>query len=136
MAEQQMDGVAVPQEGFDREEPNAGAIALLGVGVIVVLVAVVIGLQLYYDTLKEEQVYVKVLAPESEDLRNLRAREDTELHSYGYIDREQGTVRLTIDRAMELLVAEAAAGKLPYPTSPYPVKPEEEASGGANAATQ
>jgi len=38
------------------------------------------------------------------DLAAMRAREEAELHSYGWIDRKAGVVRLPIDRAMELMV--------------------------------
>lgn len=94
------------ETGFDRHDPNARFLALLGFGSIFLLVAIVVGLQYYYDRVREQQVYVQVLAPESEALKNLRAREDEQLHSYRYIDRAKGSVRLPIERAMELLVKE------------------------------
>lgn len=37
------------------------------------------------------------------DLRKLRAAEDAVLHSYGWVDREAGIVRIPIERAVELL---------------------------------
>ena len=94
--------------GFDRAEPNVRLIALVGGVTLVLLVAIVLGLEYYFDRALEQQVYVKVLAPESQALRDLRAREDEELHSYRYLDREKGTVRLPIERAMELMASEAA----------------------------
>ncbi|MCW5980352.1 MAG: hypothetical protein KIT09_19880 [Bryobacteraceae bacterium] len=113
------------ETGFDRHDPNARFLALLGFGLIVLLVAIVFGIQYYYDRVKEQQIYVQVLAPESETLKNLRAEEDEQLHSYRYIDRARGAVRLPIERAMELLAREQAAGKTFYPTTPYPVKEEQ-----------
>ena len=38
------------------------------------------------------------------DLWRLRAREDQILHSYGWSDQKAGTVRIPIDRAMDLLL--------------------------------
>jgi hypothetical protein len=38
------------------------------------------------------------------DLAKLRAAEDANLDSYGWIDRNSGTVRIPIDRAMQLLL--------------------------------
>ncbi len=38
------------------------------------------------------------------DLNQLRAHEDQVLHSYGWVDRKNGTVRIPIDRAMELIL--------------------------------
>jgi hypothetical protein len=115
---------AIPGEGFDRQDPNARLIGLLGLATVAVLAGVVLALQYYYDTVREQQVYIRVLAPESEELMELRAREDAQLHSYEYIDREKGLVRLPVERAMELLAAESAAGAPKYATVPYPVKKE------------
>jgi hypothetical protein len=51
------------------------------------------------------------------DLARLRAAEDLNLHSYGWIDRNLGTVRIPIDRAMQLLLErglpDVGAGQTP-----------------------
>ena len=39
-----------------------------------------------------------------EDLRIFRAREETELSTYGWIDRTAGVVRIPVARAMELML--------------------------------
>jgi hypothetical protein len=115
-------------QGFDRSEPNVRFIAIFGAGTLVLLVVAVLALQYYFDRVLEEQVFVKVQEPVAQTLVDLRAREDEELHSYRYLDREKATVRLPIERAMELLAEEAAQGKLRYPQRPEPV----EIQGGAN----
>jgi hypothetical protein len=38
-----------------------------------------------------------------QDLRQMRAAETAILHSYGWVDRQGGTVRIPIERAIELL---------------------------------
>jgi hypothetical protein len=38
------------------------------------------------------------------DLATLRAREDEELKTYGWVDRKDGVVRIPIERAMDLMV--------------------------------
>ncbi|HSW51525.1 MAG TPA: hypothetical protein VLH09_15165 [Bryobacteraceae bacterium] len=119
-----MSNPAGTQQGFDRSEPNARAIAAFGAITVVLLAAVVLGLQFYFDRVLEQQVYVQVLAPESPALNTLRAREDEELHSYRYVDRDKGLVRLPIERAMSLLAAEYAQGKLPYSTKAVAVPAE------------
>jgi len=43
----------------------------------------------------------------ADDLRNLRAAEQTRLTTYGWVDRKAGVVRIPIERAKEL-VAEGA----------------------------
>jgi len=50
-------------------------------------------------------------------LAELRAAEESDLNSYGWIDRKAGTVRIPIDRAMQLMVErglpDVGAGKTP-----------------------
>ena len=111
------------ENGYEQGEPRMGLVAAAFGAIIVGLIAVVLGLQALYDHLREQQIYVKVLQPVSEDLLNLRAREEGQLHSYQYIDRASGRVRIPIERAMELLARESAEGRLSYPTKPAPVKP-------------
>jgi hypothetical protein len=84
-------------------EPRMGLVAAVFGAIVVGLILVVLGVQAIYDRVLEQQIYVKVLEPVSEDLKDLRAREDEQLHSYRYIDRAAGTVRIPIERAMELL---------------------------------
>ena len=51
------------------------------------------------------------------DLANLRAAEEADLESYGWIDRSSGTVHIPIDRAMQLLLErglpDVGAGQTP-----------------------
>jgi len=95
--------------GFETGEPGFRAIGIVGGVIVVTLVAILLGVQAYYDSVLEQQIFVKQLEPVSAQLTVLRAREDAQLHSYQYIDRAKGTVRLPIERAMDLLIQEAHA---------------------------
>ncbi len=48
-----------------------------------------------------------------DDLRRLRAREDTLLDGYAWVDRGAGAVRIPIERAVDVLVERASAGPAP-----------------------
>ena len=53
------------------------------------------------------------------DLINLRAKEKQVLTSYGWVDRQQGTVRIPIDRAKEIVAARLAVhGQATVPAEP------------------
>ena len=52
------------------------------------------------------------------DLQSFRAREEAELHSYGWIDRTAGVVRIPIERAMDLVLQQG----LPTRTTTNPVQ--------------
>ena len=104
--------------GFDTAEVNAKVVAVFIVVTVVMLVAIIGGVQFYFDSIHEQEVFEKVDAPVGDDLRELHAREDGQLGSYGYINKDAGSVRLPIRRAMELL----AAGQIRYPTQDQKVK--------------
>ena len=122
---------STPNAGYDRTEPKMGAVALWGLAIIVALIGVIAVVQAYFDQVHESQVYRRVLDPVAESLIDVRTREVNRLHSYQYVDDPPGMVRLPIDRAMELIAAEYAAGRLPYSTRPTPVKPKPAELAGA-----
>lgn len=63
-------------------------------------------------------------------LADLRAAEDADLNSYGWIDRNSGTIRIPIDRAMQMILQrglpDVGAGKTPL--SLMQARPSETAS--------
>lgn len=63
-----------------------------------------------------------------EDLRELRAREDALLATYGWVDRNAGVVRIPIERAMKLVLERG----LPAREGTRP-PPEASESGDANS---
>jgi hypothetical protein len=119
---------ADPKEGFDRQEPQAGAIAGFAIGSVVLLIITIVALQAYFDKIWAEAVYEKVLAPPSEQLLQLHNREEWNLTHYGYSDKASGTVRIPVDRAIELFKQEASSGKLFYPAKNTVPKKEEPAA--------
>ena len=121
---------------YDHSEPK-GSLLFIFFGVTVVLLIIVgIGIQMYYEQTREREVYQRVLAPENHQLRDLRNKEDQELHSFGYTDKNAGKVRLTIDRAMDLVASEAKAGQMKWPTAPYAVKSAAEQAVNPSGVSQ
>ena len=118
---------------YDRSDPRALLIAGLGICSIIGLVLVILGVQAYFDHVREETSYQQVYVPVAQDLRDLHAKEAEELNTYKYLDRNKGTVQIPIGRAMQLLAEEAANHKLTYFQKPTPVKPVE--GGAATSAT-
>lgn len=127
--------------GYEQTDVRVGFIAWSGAAIVVFLIVTLFAVNAYFDSVQQHEEFVKVLEPVSEDLRNLRAREDAELFSYKFVDREKGIVRLPIQRAIDLVTAEAKAGVPSYPTSRQPVKevftvvPNPKSMGGVNEAS-
>jgi hypothetical protein len=119
---------ADPHEGFDRAEPSVGAIFGFAAGSMVLLVITIFAIQMYFEHVWNEAVYEKVLAPPSEQLRQVRGRDDWNLTHYLYMDKVSGQVRIPVDQAMDLILKDAAAGKTFYPAKEYVPKKEEPAA--------
>ncbi len=126
--------VLVEEVDYDRHEARAGLIAGVSLGVIGLLVVMIVGIYWFYTFAYERTEYEQYTGVSSKELQAIHDREEEQLHRYSFIDKEKGVVRIPIDRAMELVAADFAAGKVGYNTTSYPVKQELPggAAGGAN----
>ena len=113
--------------GYDRSEPLTIPILLNIVAIVVILAVVIAGVTFYFNSYRDRIIEETQLTPVSQDLLDLRAKEDQLLNSYGIADKTAGTIRVPLSRAMELVLAEAKAGTSKYPTVPYAVKKVEDA---------
>ena len=107
------------------ETSDVNILAILGFGVALLVFAVVIHLVIwvvfrYFDAREAQRVPVEYplatsqgarVPPEPrlqtnprEDLRDLRAKEEEILESYGWVDQRAGVVRIPISEAMKLTV--------------------------------
>jgi len=114
-----------PQEGFDRSDLHVGTIFLYTAASLLVLVLVIVAIQVYFEDLYKKAVYDKILSVPSEQLQDVRNRDAWNLshYMYGDLDQKSGRVRIPLDKAMELNIQDAQAGKVFYPAKPSPVKP-------------
>ena len=119
-----------PEEGFDRTEPNSHAIWGFTVGSVAVLILVIFAVQGYFEQIYKDAVYQRVLSAPSEQLQDVRNRDAWNLshYMYGDLDKTSKRVRVPIDKAMQMLAEEAAAGKTFYPGKPTVPKKEEPAT--------
>jgi hypothetical protein len=106
---------------YERRDVQVRPIAMLTVGLIILTIMVLLLLRWMFDVLETRHARFDVprsplaispspppqprleVVPEH-TLRQLRAEEDAILHSYGWVDRETGVVRIPLDRAMLLLM--------------------------------
>lgn len=123
MADQHHPHDAGEQGALKHEESdvNFGGIVGFAVGLLVVgavVAVVVLGVFRYFSRQNAQQGPVEYplglseenrLPPEPrlqtnprQDLRDMRAQEESVLHSYGWVDRNAGVVRIPIDDAIRL----------------------------------
>jgi hypothetical protein len=93
------------------------------------IVIAVIGLAPRSDTYEQKRAQDR-----AKKLKDLRDDDAKALTSYAWIDKNKGTVRVPIERAMELTVAELA-NKKPTAAGPIATPPTAAAPGGAAAAS-
>jgi hypothetical protein len=92
-------------------DPNTPATVVVGVVFAVLLVVCVVLLQAYFNRAESEENLRKVVAVAPEELSQARADQLGVLNAYRWIDEKAGVVGIPVERAMELVVAERAAGK-------------------------
>ena len=105
----------------EESDVNFGGIVGFGAGLVAVCAAVAIVVFVYFRFLEARQTHTgpveyplavseeNRVPPEPrlqtnprEDLRDLRAKEDDVLRSYGWVDKNAGVVRIPIDDAIRL----------------------------------
>jgi len=128
--------------GYETTDVAPGAVWIVAAGLVVSVVLVFVAITLMFHFLQRRDLaaqrrsemdrVTKAVAatrprfPEPRlqvaprvDLAAWRAREDVVLHSYGWIDRKAGVVRIPIERAMDLI----AGRGLPVRGQPNAPKP-------------
>jgi len=103
-------GEAPPQDTHG--ETNPGFIALVGaVGMVVIVVLIVI-LTKYFDSVVYDEKYAKhELQDMRTEVRAVEAQWEQNLSSYAWADAQAGAVRIPIDRAIDAVSREYAAGQ-------------------------
>jgi len=112
--------------GFERTDADPRLIGLLALGVAVFLAGVPLLVLISYpdasrlgrlpDILSQPPAPRLQVTPKA-DLDRLHAIENTQLGTYGWVDREKSIARIPIDRAVELLSERGLAG-WPLPAAP------------------
>ena len=146
-----MSGPEHPEVRFEHSDVDASALLKYGFWLVVTTAVVVVLLwRLYFvfvareaarqpppPVMKIDPEAMSVPLPNLQTLPNLdltafRAREESVLHSYGWVDKEAGLVRIPIEEAMRLL-AERGLTPAAAPASPEP-KATAKKDGATSAA--
>jgi hypothetical protein len=118
----EVDHVPPPENhevGHERSDVNVRAILIFAIGLLIAALVIHLGLYWlldYYNAREDRRAPAPVaLLPSEEvptaprlrvaprmELAKMRAAETKELQTYGWIDKKEKTVRIPIERAMEL----------------------------------
>jgi hypothetical protein len=93
--------------GYEEKDVEVKKIFFYGLAGILTLIILLVLMNEIFIASADNQVYQSVLAPESPELREVRAQEMESLQGYRVIDEQQGVYQVPIERAMELMADEA-----------------------------
>src|SRR5687768_15108016 len=73
---------------------------------VIGVTAIVVGVQQFFSYNVQHEISTKVYQYEAPFLRTLRADEDLKLSRYQWVDQGKGIVRIPVERAAELVLAQ------------------------------
>jgi hypothetical protein len=88
------------------DDPNVAASAVVGIISAILLFVIIVVLQAFFYRAEQGELERKVYSQPYQALQQLDANQLELLNSYGWISESEGTVRVPIDRAMDLIAAE------------------------------
>ncbi len=89
------------------DDPNVAASAVVGILSAIVLFVIIVMLQALFFRAEHREIERKVFSQPYQALQQLDADQLGLLNSYGWVSEKDGIAHLPIDRAMELIAAEA-----------------------------
>jgi hypothetical protein len=90
----------------DDRDPSAFSTVYVGVVGTILLVVIIYWLTAFYHDTVASENYAKQVAVRPVERERYRAAEAEALAGYGWVSQPDGVVRIPIERAMELVVAE------------------------------
>ena len=117
----------------DLNEPKNAMIFVYGMIASFALLLMLLLLMYYFDYVKQEEFHVKIELAPTPGREALRTYESQMLNQYAFVDQAKGTVRIPIDRAIELETAQSWRQKAHLTGAAPPLKTQDGGtSHGAN----
>lgn len=95
------------------DDVRTSTVALVGFVGSIVVVAIIVLLQVIYYRMAADQFRQKDLDQTLTELAEVLNVQQAKLTQYRWVDQAKGIVAIPIDRAMSLVVREAASGSVP-----------------------
>ena len=89
------------------DDPNVGLSAVIGLTGAIALFVIIVLLQALFYTMQGAEQDAKTSGRPDQGVQALKADHLEQLNSYQWVSQGEGVVRVPIERAMELVVAEA-----------------------------
>jgi hypothetical protein len=89
------------------DDPNVPLSAVIGLIAVILVFVIIVALQAVFYNMQAAELERKVGSPRDQELAQLEASQREILTTYRWIDQKGGVVGIPIERAMELVAAEA-----------------------------
>lgn len=97
----------------DDSDPKSTPTLLVGaVGMILLMVTVLL-VEVLFQRTSQAEIYRKVISEQPLELRQVQAEQLEQLNGYRWVSQPQGVAAIPIERAIDLVVEEAQAGRKP-----------------------
>jgi cytoskeletal protein RodZ len=133
--------VSAPVDGhaevrYEQSDVRAGAIVRFAIGLVIVVAVAAVGLLGLFKVFARQQRRhdppppplaqqagrqppgPRLQTSPLQDLEQLRAQEEKELTSYGWVDPKAGIVHIPIDEAIKIVAARGLPQAVPSPSTP------------------
>ena len=97
----------VPRGG----DPDSVATVVAGGSGILVVILIILVLQAVYYRAEESEILRKRYLKPAQELTELRAAQEEQLHTYRWVDKEKQVVTIPIEKAMEIVADELGDGR-------------------------
>jgi len=89
------------------DDPNVAASAVVGIIGAILLFVIIVLLQAWFYRAEQAEQYRKVFSQPYQELQTVDNEQLEQLGSYGWVSEPDGVVHIPIERAMQLVAAEA-----------------------------
>lgn len=89
------------------DDPNVAASAVVGIISAILLFVIIVVLQAFFYRAERSELEKKVYSQPYQMLQQLDADQLELLNSYSWVSEAEGVVRIPIERAMDVIAAEA-----------------------------
>jgi len=140
------------EPGYEVRDANPAAIVKFGVGLAIVLIVVATGMRWVFGYFAETQNLgpaaspfenARTLPPQPRlqvmpgaDIHDYWEREQGILKSYGWVDKQNGIVRIPIEQAMRLTLERGLPARAAKPAGPAGTIAPGEATGASHASAK
>lgn len=97
----------------DDSDPKSTPTLLVGAVGMILLMVIVLLVEVLYQRTTQAEIYRKVISEQPLELRQVQAEQLDQLNDYRWVSEPEGVVAIPIERAIDLVVEDAQAGRKP-----------------------